>query len=774
MLLLLFAFAFCDDPDDPPAPREPVPTAQQLYYQRHPLSSFIHFSMNTFTGSEVGDPSIDPNVFNPTDLDTDQWISTLKKAGFDRVLFTAKHHDGFCLWKTQTTNYSIENSKKFQEKYPGGDVVKMVADSCKKYNLNLGIYLSPWDRHAPEYGTDAYNDVYKAQLRELLTNYGPIVEIWMDNYRDDSVEKRRQKYDFLGYFSLIKELQPDCIVASPYASDIRWIGNERGIAGELCWYTINSTYVREYFEENHKIPNDYQKVGDVNGDVYAPAEVDFTIQKAGWFWSSDKEQVKTIDELTQIYFDSIGRGQIFLMNVPPNDQGKFPQKYVDRVLEFGRAINRSFGRNYANQSMAVSATAVRNRNPRYDPKNLFYIDNPELYWSMNDGMLTGYVWFDFVKTIIFDAVSVVEHMELGQRVSKFTIDYEQNGFWKTFASGLTIGELRLFRSKPISAQKLYIKIEDSEAVLAIESWGLYKLQDGFELGQFIPTRIFESKNVHFEGDWSIDGENNVTSKVGASATSKFHGSYCSVVGPLDPEYGTMEIYVDGTLRGTVNVSHEYHRDRRELFRIGDLENGDHELKVVCASKKIGVYHLYYLDNYEIGLFEIASRDYKVVKGEEVEIEIKRIGGSKTTVQVLVKTDFFTAKNNKHFVPFNEVVTFEENEVSKFVKIQTLNYAEEEDLIFNVVIDEATLGSEVGFNYSTMVTISGSETPKPDDDDKETKIFFIAGICGAATMAVIITILIVFQCMRREKKEYNFLSKNSQDFLSKDSMNKYNY
>ena len=749
MFLFLLYLAFADD-DDAPKPRQPEPTAAQLEYQRAGKSMFIHFGISQFTHIDVGNGTEDPDLFYPEELDTDQWVLTAKKFGFDRIIFTAKHHDGFCLWQTSTTKHSINFSTRFQQKYNNeGDIVRFLRRSCDKYGIKLGIYLSPWDRNASSYGTDEYNTYYKEHLREILTNYGEIYEIWMDNFRDPEIETRPMKYDFLGYFELIKSLQPNCLVASPYASDIRWIGNEHGETADSCWYYINSTYVRQLYDDTYTPNSTYQMEGELYGDTYSMAEVDFSIQPLYWFWSPQKENVRAPDELAQIYINATGHGQIFLMNIPPNSSGVFPKLYVDSALRLGRAINKSFGRNYANQSMAVSASAIRNNDPAYDPHNMLYVDNPEMYWSMNDGMYTGYVCFDFNKTIIFDCVSVVEHLELGQRITKFTIDYEQNGFWKTFASGTSIGASRMFRSKPISAQKLYIKIEDSVEVLGVESFGLYKMQDDFELGQYIPDRISLCENVQYDGAWDTDGENNVTQTVGASATVTFTGSYCSIVGPMDPSYGEMKIYIDGKLHGTVNTSYEFHRDRRELYRIGDISNGEHTVKVECSSNSIGIYNIYSLNNYEIGLFEIASREYQVLKGENVTIEIKRIGGSKTPVSVTVKTDYFTAKDNKHYTPINQVLNFAEGQTSQTVTIQTFNYTEDEDLHFNVVIDDATLGSEIGFNYSAMVSIV-NELDNDNDNDNDEKIFLIAGIILAAVSLVVLITIIIIQ-IRTNKK-----------------------
>lgn len=745
---------FCKSDDDPPAPRYPLPTNETLIYQRQPLAAFIHFSLNTFTESEEINGSTDPNVFKPTNLDTEQWATVIKEAGFNRIIFPAKHNDGFCLWKTNTTNYSISNSKDFQSQTStSGDILFDLQKSCRKHGLELGLSISLWDKHSNLYGTDQYNDLLYDQLTELLTNYGPIYEIHFDIHRDDSEKRKSQKYDFPRFIELIHQTQPHCLISSPSNTTLRSVG--RGfLKGDLgSFYSINSTQVEEYFQATHTVNSSYIAAGESVGDSYSAVEYVVSIQKEGYFWSkSNENKLRSILELEQIYFDVVGQSQILLLGISPNQEGLIPKNYAKLVRKFGESINKTFGRNYANQSMAVSATAIRNRNMAlYDCRYLQWIKDPHLYWSMNDGMLYGYVWFDFCKTIIFDVVTVTEHLELGQRITKFTIDYEQNGFWRTFAEGLTIGELRAFRTKPISAQKLYIKIEDAEDVLALESFGIFKLDSESELGQFIPIRIFEC-DQQFEGSWTTDGESNFTSS-GSVATS-FTGSYMSIVAPVGPDYGKFDVILDEKKYATVDLHFDYHRDRREVFRIESLEQKQHNVTIRPSGKdKIGLYHIYYLDNYEIGLFEIASRNYDVLKGDSVDIEIKRIGGSKTNVSVTVKTDFFTAQQNKHFVPFNQIVNFDEGETSKIVTIETINYDGEEDLSFNVVIDDATLGSEVGFNQSAMVTIKNSL--EPDDDDKgndSDKVFIIVGIVIAAIIAIVMVVMVFLLCRKKKNDD----------------------
>ena len=290
-----------------------IPTEEQVSYQKEELTAFIHFGVNTFTGREWGDGTENPEIFNPTNLDADQWVKTLADAGFGRVILTAKHHDGFCLWDSAYTKHDVASSPWKNGK---GDVVKEVSEACAKYNIKFGVYLSPWDQNSEHYGEGNggdYNEFYMNQLRELLTNYGPIAEVWMDGAKGSNV---KQEYNFEEWFALIKELQPECLIFSPQGPDIRWIGNEKGYAGEPCWSTIDIEKMKE--RENPTYLNN----GEEGGPDWVVGESDVSI-RPGWFYhESQDNEVKSLEKMMDIYFKSIGRNSVLLLNVPPNKNMK--------------------------------------------------------------------------------------------------------------------------------------------------------------------------------------------------------------------------------------------------------------------------------------------------------------------------------------------------------------------------------------------------------------------------------------------------------------------
>jgi alpha-L-fucosidase len=342
-MFILFCLPILSQPEQsprptgaPPAPFGALPSPSQLRYHRQELCAFISFGLRTFSRT-----SKDPELFNPTALDTDQWVLTLLQAGFKRIIFPARHHDGFCLWKTATTSYSLKSSRSFQgtsEKLgQSGDVLEELSKSCTKYDIELGIYLSPWDLNSSFYGHEsAYNHYFISQLTEILGNRkygnnGTIAEVWMDSARSfDSVD---QKYWWLRWFEAIENISPNTLIFSPYGSSARWIGAEDGKVGDPCWSKLNRTKHRRHYDATGEADVQALMEGDAHGDIWSVAECDVSIT-SGWFWR-DGRVPKTMDELTEIYFHSVGRGQPLLLNIPPTPEGVIAQEFVDRVQEFG-------------------------------------------------------------------------------------------------------------------------------------------------------------------------------------------------------------------------------------------------------------------------------------------------------------------------------------------------------------------------------------------------------------------------------------------------------
>lgn len=354
MFFLLFVFAATEALVD----WEPLPTNSQARYQEEEMAAFIHFSINTFTGMEWGSGKEDPNVFNPTAIDTDQWVSAIKNAGYKRIIYTAKHHDGFCTFDSKYTNHSVKSSTNFRKtqemRKQSYDVVELLSKSCTKMNVNMGIYLSPWDENNPSYGNEKeYNEFYMNQLTELLNsskygNNGKIVEVWMDGAKGDNAKDMR--YHFEDYFELIYKLQPDCVIFSAVDSGIRWIGNENGKAGDPCWSKINGSLLTQ----DATISNDYLNHGDSYGKNYSIGECDVSIGNKGWYWNVNNRP-RSLDEITDIYLNSVGHGQPLLLNIPPNTTGLIPDDMKNMADELKKGIDSTFANNLvSNADVAIT------------------------------------------------------------------------------------------------------------------------------------------------------------------------------------------------------------------------------------------------------------------------------------------------------------------------------------------------------------------------------------------------------------------------------------
>ncbi|RZK91765.1 MAG: alpha-L-fucosidase, partial [Pedobacter sp.] len=327
LALIIFASSFAL------AQKTPVPTKQQLEWQKLETTAFIHFTVNTYTGKEWGDGTESPKIFNPTNFDANKMVKVLKETGFKMAIITAKHHDGFCLWPTAYTEHSIKNSPWRNGK---GDMVKEIAEACKAQGVKFGFYLSPWDRNHPSYGTADYNTYYKNQLTELLTNYGEVAEVWFDGAKGENAKD--MNYDFDSYWSLVRKLQPNAVMFSDVGPDVRWVGNEKGIAGETMWSTIDVK------PENApgKMDAKYLNVGDAKGQTWLTAETDVSI-RPGWFYHEEEDsKVRTPQNLVDLYYTSVGRNSLLLLNIPPNKKGEFAATDVKNLYEFRSILDETF------------------------------------------------------------------------------------------------------------------------------------------------------------------------------------------------------------------------------------------------------------------------------------------------------------------------------------------------------------------------------------------------------------------------------------------------
>jgi len=470
--------AFARSSTPAPAPYGAVPSARQLRWSQLEFYTFLHFTVNTFTDREWGEGSEDPAIFNPTDLDADQMIEAVKAAGSKGVILTCKHHDGFCLWPTKTTDHSIKNSP---YKSGRGDIVREISDAARRHGLLFGVYLSPWDRNQASYGAPEYIRIYRQQLRELLTNYGPIFEIWHDGanggtgYYGGANEKRtiekQHYYDWRNTWQLERELQPEAVIFSDVGPDVRWVGNEKGIAGETCW----ATYSPHSQSGGEAAPGDVVEseatTGTRNSQLWMPAECDVSI-RPGWFWhEKENSKVKTPAALTELYYASVGRGASFLLNVPPDRRGRIHEADADSLGQFGRKLRATFTINLAKDAR-VSASNVRGSAAEYHPRNLLD-GRRETYWATDDKVLSSDVICDLQGPTRFNLVRLREYIPLGQRVDEFSVDIWQGDAWSQFLRGTSVGSCRILRAKPVETTRVRLRVMNAAACPAISELGLF-------------------------------------------------------------------------------------------------------------------------------------------------------------------------------------------------------------------------------------------------------------------------------------------------------------
>ena len=446
---------------EPPTPVGPVPSPAQLAWHEMELNAFVHFTTNTFTDKEWGYGDESPAIFNPTAFDADQWITTFKEAGFKGVILTCKHHDGFCLWPSEFTEHSVKNSP-FKK-----DVVKEVAEACKRNGLKFGIYVSPWDRNHAAYGTPEYVEYYRNQLKELFTNYGPVFEMWFDgaNGGDGFYGGKREQrkidgstfYDWPTTLNMVRELEPEVIFFSDAGPGVRWVGNERGVAGETNWNTITPDTL---FAGKGGI-EDLLNTGSEDGTHWIPAEVDVSI-RPGWFYHAKEDTlVKSPEKLLEIYLTSVGRGSTLLLNVPPDRRGLIHENDVQALKQWRTLLDEKFKTNLA-LNAKVTASSYRGDSKTYAPANLID-NNPETYWATNDGELKSSVEIEFQKPEEVRYVLLQEYIKLGQRVKLFAIEVKVGNDWTLVDAGTTIGYKRIIKLQPQKASAIRITIRDAKA-----------------------------------------------------------------------------------------------------------------------------------------------------------------------------------------------------------------------------------------------------------------------------------------------------------------------
>jgi len=456
----------------PPAPYGPVPTARQLAWHEMEFYGFLHFTVNTFTDKEWGYGDESESVFNPSDFNADQIVLTAREAGMKGVVLTCKHHDGFCLWPSKFTEHSVKNSPWKNGK---GDVVREISDACHRHGIKFGVYLSPWDRNHKDYGRPEYITYYRNQLRELLTGYGEIFIVWFDgaNGGDGFYGGAREMrhidnkvyYDWKNTWQIVRDLMPGAVMFSDVGPDVRWVGNERGVAGDTCWCTIN---VGDGVPGNTKANLNN---GERPGSDWIPPECDVSI-RPGWFYHPGEDnKVKTPAQLLDIYYASVGHGACLNLNIPPDRRGQIHDTDIASLREFRRILDATFATNFA-ANARVSASNTRGEAKEFAPANV--IDgNRKTYWCTDDNVTTPEIVLDLGRPVTFNVVSLCEFLPLGQRVEAFALDQWQDGAWKEFARGTSIGNRRLVRSTPVTTDRVRLRITKAPVCPAISEIGLF-------------------------------------------------------------------------------------------------------------------------------------------------------------------------------------------------------------------------------------------------------------------------------------------------------------
>lgn len=454
-----------------PLPYGPTPGENQLRWQQMEYYAFVHLSVNTYTDMAWGLGNEDPHIFNPKELDCRQWARICKQAGMKGIIITAKHHSGFCLWPSKYTEYSVKNSP---WKGGKGDIMREMADACKEYGLRLGVYLSPWDRNHADYGKPEYITYFRNQLTELLTNYGDVFEVWFDGanggsgYYGGANETRKidrdTYYDWKNTYKLVRTLQPNIVIWNDGGdrADLRWVGTEAGYVGETNWSLLNAT---------GDVPEDMLRHGLENGNTWVPGEVNTSIRPEWFYHPKEDSKVKTLPQLMDTYYHSIGRNGTLLLNFPIMPNGLIHEKDEKAVMEMAQAIKNVFAVNLVKGAKA-EATQVRGSDQRFAADKAVDEDN-NTYWTTDDHVTTASLTMNFSKPVSFNRFLIQEYIPLGQRVKSFTVEAFVKGEWKEITKGTTIGYKRILRFTTVHATRLRLTITDSKSVPLISNIGLY-------------------------------------------------------------------------------------------------------------------------------------------------------------------------------------------------------------------------------------------------------------------------------------------------------------
>ena len=450
---------------DAPAPYGVLPTEAQVEWQKMEYNLFMHFGPNTFTGAEGGSGQEKAELFNPTAMDCGQWASIAKAAGMKGIIITAKHHDGFCLWPNPVSRHTVAQSSWRDGK---GDVLKDLSEACDEYDLGFGVYISPWDRNDPHYGTDEYNDVFVKTLESALGNYGHVFEQWFDRACGEGPNGKQQIYDWPLFNSTVLKMQPDAIIFSDYGPGCRWVGNEAGSAGRTCWSTMN---VNDDFT-GPPVSRRELNEGIKGANTWAAAETDVSI-RPGWFWrESENSRVKSLQHLLKIYYESVGRNSLLLLNVPPDTRGLIHEVDSARLMEFRAALDEIFSVDLA-AGAEIEAENVRGGARRFSAQNLLHHDY-DRYWAVDDDVTKVSLVVTLPEQRTFNRVQLQEYIPLGQRVSAFSIEaLDEDGIWQPIARETPIGYKRIVHVPTTTTTAVRVNIEESEACPVLNGFALF-------------------------------------------------------------------------------------------------------------------------------------------------------------------------------------------------------------------------------------------------------------------------------------------------------------
>ena len=458
----------------PPEPILPVPEPKQVEWQQMETYAFIHFGLNTFNDREWGYGDTDPKTFNPTNLDCEQWAQTLVKAGMKGVILTAKHHDGFCLWPFEGTDYSVKNSP---WKNGQGNVVKELSEACKKYGLKFAVYLSPWDRHQANYGTPEYLPYFYAQLHDLLTNYGPVFEVWFDGAnggdgwyggaKDIRTIDRKNYYNYPRIYEMLDSIQPQAIIFSDGGPGCRWVGNEKGFAGATNWSFLRKGEVHPGYDKSYEL-----QYGHPDGNQWVPAECDVSI-RPGWFYHPEEDdRVKSPDQLVDLYYRSVGHNATLLLNFPVDRRGLIHPVDSANAVRFHEMIQQQLKTNF----VAGMTPKVSNERGGDFVASALTDDNFDTYWATEDGVTTADIEFSFDTPTRMNRMMLQEYIPLGQRVKAFVVEYLDKDTWlpvKLNEETTTIGYKRLLRFETVETKGIRIRITDARGPLCLSNVGVY-------------------------------------------------------------------------------------------------------------------------------------------------------------------------------------------------------------------------------------------------------------------------------------------------------------